>query len=64
MSACRFSGNKDFIKGLEKKRENGLAISKYLGGWNTFFHREVRIVQKHRTLTTEWPLDSKHKPSS
>jgi hypothetical protein len=33
LSACRFSGNKDFIKGLEKEKEDGSAISPFCGGW-------------------------------
>lgn len=32
LSACRFSGNKDFIKGLEEEKEDGSAISQFCGG--------------------------------
>lgn len=32
LSACRFSGNKDFIKGLAEEKEKGLVMCKYLGG--------------------------------
>lgn len=44
LSACRFSGNKDFIKGLEKKKkEDGLAISKHFESGKPVSERKVSL---------------------
>lgn len=51
LSACRFSGNKDFIKGLAEERQKGLAVCVYLGG-ETCFSEQVLALLKC-TLSAE-----------